>query len=59
MEDEQWRQFFRTGSIRDYLSCKTCVNGKRKSPVNTDGEGDSSDESDYSDGHGADISTDR
>lgn len=55
MEDKRWNRFVETGDIRDYL----CYKNQSEELQEIETEGDQSDESDYSHGNGADISTGR
>ena len=59
MEDDSWRQFFKTGSIRDYLSYKSCVDEKEHFREAADYEGETSGKSNDSDRNGAGSDTGR
>ena len=54
-EDKRWNRFVETGDIRDYL----CYKNQSEELQEIETEGNQSDESDYSHGNGADISTGR
>ena len=57
MEETGWRQFLKTGSVKDYLSYKGCIDETDSSQMTAGYKGDTSGESDNSDRYGADIDT--